>query len=168
MKFAIPTILFMSFANSVISQVQPCGSLSQEMTYNLCRERTDQFKTSTCDVMTNSTMQAKCECFYQRDLLNCFAFCLDPGPQAELASLSISAPQFCLSAGYDNFPILESPAPWQTDFTPAPSADEKDTTDTSSKPATTETAGSSLNDDNSGAGKMAVGAFLALACAVIL
>jgi hypothetical protein len=174
MKYTISTLLFLALPTITLSQdVKRCGGQTQELTYDLCRERTDEFKASTCDPMTNTTMQAKCVCFYQRELLTCFPHCLDPGPIAEEAALKVSATASCAAAGYPNFPVLESPAPWvkpefQNLLPPVVPADPTTTTKGTTQPTGTETDGSTSTPTDSGVGKIAAGILLVVACALLL
>lgn len=158
MKFNLTSLLFLALATTSLAQEIQCGSTSQELTYNLCRERVEQFKSSTCDPMFNSTMQAFCVCYYQRDLLNCFSQCTDAGPTAERASLSASASASCSVQSQGVFPNgLPVIAPWRTDFGP-PAVPAPTNTKTVTTP--TETVGSSGTDKDSGSGKIAAGTLL--------
>jgi hypothetical protein len=166
MKFTQSSLIFLAYATTSMAQAPPCGSQSQELTYNLCRERTEEFRTSTCGPMSNSTMQALCDCYYQRDLLNCFAQCLDAGPTAEKATLLSSATASCSAIGYPAFPNgLPSPAPWQTDFGVPAATTTPSNTNAAATP--TGTAGSS-SDKDSGAGRIAAGTLIVLAFALLL
>jgi hypothetical protein len=96
---------------------QQCGSLLKFKTFDGCLKANEAFKSSTCDILQDEFLKSKCICFYQRDILNCYPQCLDPGPQAEGKALLASAKESCADSGYPNFPLgLEATAPWRTDF----------------------------------------------------